>query len=84
VKRNADRFPADFAFQLEAQTLDSDLALLYGVTTKRFNEQFRRNRNRFPADFAFQLSREESDSLRSQFAGARTTKTADWFHSESE
>jgi phage regulator Rha-like protein len=51
-----------------AVVLDSDLALLYGVTTKRFNEQFRRNRNRFPADFAFQLSQQEFDSLRSQFA----------------
>ena len=59
--------------EMRGQTvvLDSDLALLYGVTTKRFNEQFRRNRNRFPADFAFQLSREESDSLRSQFASLK-------------
>ena len=35
--------------------LDSDLAAVYGVTTKRLNEQFRRNRKRFPEDFAFQL-----------------------------
>ncbi len=48
--------------------LDSDLALLYGVETKRFNEQFRRNRHRFPDDFAFQLSEEEFASLRSQIA----------------
>jgi len=48
--------------------LDSDLAALYGVTTKRLNEQFRRNRKRFPEDFAFQLTREETDSLRSQIA----------------
>jgi hypothetical protein len=33
--------------------LDSDLAAVYGVTTKRLNEQLRRNRKRFPADFAF-------------------------------
>jgi hypothetical protein len=39
--------------------LDSDLAVVYGVTTKRLNEQFRRNRKRFPADFAFQLTAEE-------------------------
>jgi hypothetical protein len=60
-------------FEMRGQSvmLDSDLALLYGVTTKRFTEQFRRNRNRFPADFAFQLSREESDSLRSQFASLK-------------
>ncbi|HOW66215.1 MAG TPA: ORF6N domain-containing protein [Candidatus Paceibacterota bacterium] len=57
-------------FQVRGQTvvLDSDLALLYGVSTKRFNEQYRRNQNRFPIDFAFQLSREEFESLRSQFA----------------
>ncbi|MGB7622472.1 MAG: ORF6N domain-containing protein [Terriglobia bacterium] len=35
--------------------LDSDLAKLYGVTTKRLNEQVRRNQNRFPRDFMFQL-----------------------------
>src|SRR5207248_11648456 len=48
--------------------LDSDLAAVYGVTTKRLNEQFRRNSKRFPADFAFQLSVEEYESLRSQVA----------------
>jgi hypothetical protein len=48
--------------------LDSDLAAVYGVTTKRLNEQFRRNRKRFPADFAFQLNVEEYQSLRSQIA----------------
>src|SRR2546427_10928118 len=36
--------------------LDADLARLYGVTTRRFNEGFRRNRDRFPEDFAFQLT----------------------------
>jgi hypothetical protein len=48
--------------------LDSDLAAVYGVTTKRLNEQLKRNRKRFPADFAFQLTTEESESLRSQIA----------------
>lgn len=48
--------------------LDSDLATLYGVTTKRLNEQVRRNLERFPPDFMFQLTREEHDALRSQFA----------------
>ena len=48
--------------------LDSDLAALYGVTTKRFNEQVKRNLARFPADFIFQLTAEEDVSLRSQFA----------------
>jgi hypothetical protein len=48
--------------------LDSDLAAMYGVTTKRFNEQVKRNLARFPADFTFQLSDEEEESLRSQIA----------------
>jgi hypothetical protein len=52
--------------------LDAELAALYGVSTKRFNEQVRRNRNRFPADFMFQLTPEEQRSLRSQFATSKT------------
>jgi ORF6N domain len=48
--------------------IDSDLAAVYGVTTKRLNEQFRRNRKRFPEDFAFQLTAEEFEVLRSQTA----------------
>jgi len=47
---------------------DSDLAELYGVTTKRLNEQVRRNACRFPGDFMFQLSPDEFESLRSHFA----------------
>ena len=46
--------------------LDKDLAMLYGVETKRLNEQVKRNIKRFPEDFMFQLTREEC--LRSQFA----------------
>jgi len=48
--------------------LDSDLAKLYGVSTKRLNEQVRRNGERFPDDFMFQLTIEEARFLRSQFA----------------
>jgi predicted AAA+ superfamily ATPase len=48
--------------------LDSDLAALYGVTTKRFNEQVRRNRERFPMDFLMQLTDSEAESSRSQNA----------------
>ncbi len=48
--------------------LDAELAALYGVGTKRFNEQVRRNRERFPADFMFQLTAEEHAALRSQIA----------------
>jgi len=45
--------------------LDADLALIYGVTTKRLNEQVKRNAERFPEDFLFQLSREETDKVKS-------------------
>ena len=48
--------------------LDADLARLYGVPTKLFNEAFKRNRGRFPDDFAFQLTAEELEILRSQIA----------------
>jgi hypothetical protein len=46
--------------------LDADLARLYGVSTKRFNEAFRRNRGRFPQDFAFRLGVVEFESLRAR------------------
>lgn len=48
--------------------LDADLATLYGVTTKRLNEQVKRNAERFPEDFMFQLTAEEDAALRSQIA----------------
>ena len=51
--------------------LDSDLAKLYGVNTKRLNEQVRRNKKRFPEDFMFQLTEEEADFLRSHFATSK-------------
>ncbi|MDD5204017.1 MAG: ORF6N domain-containing protein [Desulfobacterales bacterium] len=43
--------------------LDADLARLYGVTTKRLNEQVKRNRERFPEDFMFQLTAEEKSEV---------------------
>ncbi len=48
--------------------LDSDLAVLYEVDTKRINEQIKRNSNRFPEDFMFQLTKEEWFNLKSQNA----------------
>jgi len=48
--------------------LDSDLAAVYGVSTRRFNEQVRRNGARFPADFSFDLTDQEVENLKSQFA----------------
>jgi hypothetical protein len=43
--------------------IDSDLAMLYGVTTKRLNEQVKRNSARFPSDFMFQLTTEEKEEV---------------------
>lgn len=48
--------------------IDRDLANLYGVETKRLNEQVKRNIKRFPSDFCFQLTAAEDDNLRSQIA----------------
>lgn len=48
--------------------MDSDLALRYGVETRRLNEQVRRNLDRFPADFMFQMHEDEFKALMSQFA----------------
>lgn len=56
----------------QAVIFDADLAALYGVTTKRLNEQIRRNHDRFPEDFAFQLTLKEWDCLRSQFATSKS------------
>lgn len=52
--------------------LDSDLAELYGVESKRLNEQVKRNIERFPEKFRFQLSQEEYEKLKSQFVTLRT------------
>ena len=48
--------------------VDFDLAEMYGVTTKRLNEQVRRNEKRFPVDFMFRLTHQEWEDLRSQNA----------------
>src|SRR5436190_12529243 len=45
--------------------LDADLALIYGVPTKRLNEQVKRNAARFPTDFLFRLTEPEAQGLRS-------------------
>lgn len=68
--------------------LDSDLAVLYGVTTKRLNEQVKRNHNRFPADFAFRLTVKEMElidnPMRSHFATAskRNVRYTPWAFTE--
>ena len=48
--------------------LDQDIASLYGVETRRLNEQVKRNRDRFPEDFMFQLTSKEFEILKSQIA----------------
>ena len=50
--------------------LDSDLAKIYGVTTKQLNQQFKRNRERFPSDFAFVIEKQEFAQMRSQIVTA--------------
>jgi hypothetical protein len=61
--------------------LDSDLAALYGVTTKVLNQAVKRNRNRFPDDFMFRLNADEVERLISQFGtsnapdGPRTNRS---------
>ena len=52
----------------QREILDSDLAELYGVETKRFNEAVKRNAEKFPPDLMFELTAEEFANLRSQFA----------------
>ena len=54
--------------------LDADLAAIYGVTTKRLNEQVKRNARRFPADFMFQLTREKFAALRSHCDRIQATR----------
>src|SRR6266699_3119247 len=74
MPKSSNKLTADqlgrFIYEIRGRRvmLDSDLAVLYGVPTKRLNEQYRRNRKRFPEDFAFQLTAEEAESLRSQIA----------------
>lgn len=54
--------------------LDRDLALLYGIETKRLKEQVKRNINRFPKDFMFELTKVEFENWRSQFATSNSEK----------
>jgi len=56
----------------EKVIMDSDLADLYGVETRRLNEQVRRNIDKFPEDFVFQLTGAEYDDLKSQIATSST------------
>ena len=54
--------------------LDRDLAILYGIETKRLKEQVKRNISRFPEDFMFELTKSEFENWRSQFATSNSDK----------
>ena len=69
----ANIVPADIVSRIvsvrgQRVLLDSDLAAVYGVTTKRLNQQVNRNLERFPADFIFHLDSQELANLKLQFA----------------
>jgi len=55
--------------------LDSDLAAIFGVETKRLNEAVKRNFDRFPGDFAFRLNLQEATDLKSQIATSSFAST---------
>ena len=55
--------PRIFSIRGQRVILDADLAGLYGVATKRLNEQVKRNSGRFPVDFAWQISAEEKSEV---------------------
>jgi hypothetical protein len=71
-------YPEDFIRPIihfmrdENVILDRDLAVLYGIETKRLKEAVRRNSSRFPPDFMFELSDEEFQNWRSQFASSNS------------
>jgi hypothetical protein len=52
----------------QCDLLDSDLAALYGVTTKRLNQQIQRNATRFPSDLIIGLANQDVTNLRLQIA----------------
>ena len=57
--------------------LDFDLAAMYGVETRRLNEQVKRNIERFPEDFMFQLTKGELEILKSQIATSNNPDSQD-------
>jgi hypothetical protein len=62
-----------FTIRGQRVMLDADLASIYGVQTRRLNEQVRRNADRFPGDFMFQITRQEAADLKSRIATSSTT-----------
>jgi phage regulator Rha-like protein len=60
-----------YAVRGEKVMLDRDLAILFGVETKRLKETVRRNKGRFPRDFMFEMSKPEFEKWRTQIATSR-------------
>ncbi|MBI5857116.1 MAG: ORF6N domain-containing protein [Sphingobacteriales bacterium] len=63
-----------FVIKEQKVMLDYDVAFLYGVTTKRMNEQVKRNIEKFSQEFMFRLTKKEWFSMRSQIATASQSK----------
>lgn len=63
-----------FVFRKQKVMLDSDLAILYGVSTGHLNRAVKRNPDRFPPDFMFQLSLEEVHFLKCQFGISKPSR----------
>lgn len=72
MKSNPPNEPLIVTIREQRVVLDADLASIYGVETKVFNQAIKRNRARFPSDFAFQLTAEEFADLRSQTVTLKT------------
>jgi hypothetical protein len=64
--KSSPDLPRIYTVRKQKVMLDSDLAALFGVETKVFNQAIRRNAERFPSDFAFEITAQELANLRSQ------------------
>ena len=73
----AQSSPESVSIKSMIRLIRGDLAFLYGVETRRLNEQVKRNIERFPDDFMFQLTKEEFEFLKSQFAMSNITDNQD-------
>jgi hypothetical protein len=71
---SASKLPRILTVRKQKVMLDSELAALFGVETKVFNQAIRRNAERFPQDFAFVLNQEEFVILRSQIVTSSSTR----------
>jgi hypothetical protein len=76
TEASAPELPRIHTVRKQKVMLDSELAALFGVETKVFNQAIRRNLNKFPSDFAFCLTRDELANLRSQIVTSSSSKDA--------